>query len=263
MNRYGLPADNIVSANVVTAAGDLIQVSSSSHPDLLWAMRGAGANFGIVTSLEMNAYPTIDSGRLWAGELIFSGDKLPRFIEAMNNLNLTEDMTVHFGFYHSAEGEPFISAEIFFMRGDVEAGRRAFQSLYDLQPDNDTTAVVTYDHINDDTIELCEDGGRKPGWHVGLRTLDYPAFQDVWDEYVDFVAETGLLYSAVLVECYSNHVLRQIGSANAAYAHRDIQFYAWTIPLYENPDQDGIAEEYGSRVRDIWRGASGFDQPRA
>ena len=185
MNRYGLPADNLVSVNLVTAEGDLIEVSAEFNPDLLWAIRGAGPNFGVVTSATMRAYPTRSAGQYWAGELIFSGDELERYVEAVNSLGLNENMTIHWGFSHLSENEPVINAEIFSMSGDAEAGRNAFQSLYDLEPDDDTTEVMEYNHLNDDTAGFCEDGGRKPGWHVGLETLDYPAFQAVWDHYVE------------------------------------------------------------------------------
>src|SRR4051794_10501063 len=87
MNRHGVPADNLVSANLVTAKGEIVEVSETSNPELLWAIRGAGANFGIVTSAVLNAYPIIDSGRMWAGELIFSADKLEAYIKAINQLN--------------------------------------------------------------------------------------------------------------------------------------------------------------------------------
>ena len=263
MNRYGLPADNIVSVTVATANGSLIEVSEDNNTDLLWAIRGAGANFGIVTSATMNAYPTLNNGRFWSGELIFSGDKLERYIDAVNNLNLTEDMTIHWGFSHLESGRPVINAEVFWMSGDAEAGRRAFQPLYDLEPDDDTTQVVAYSHLNDDTAGFCEDGGRKPGWHVGLQTLDYPTFQAVWDNYVEFVNATGATYTGVLVECYSNYIVRDIGSAGASYPHRDINFYAMTIPIYDDPALDKAAEAYGNTVRDLWRASSGFEQSRA
>lgn len=48
--RYGLEIDALVSVRLVTAAAQLIEVSDASYPDLFWAIRGAGANFGIVTS---------------------------------------------------------------------------------------------------------------------------------------------------------------------------------------------------------------------
>lgn len=264
MNLYGLPADNLVSANLVTAEGDLIEVSDASNPDLLWAIRGAGANFGIITSVEMYAYPTIDEGRVWAGALTYLGDdRLEDFINAVNNLNLTEEMAILWGFNYVGENMPAITAEITYLGDNEEAGRVAFQSFYDLGPDNDTSEVVIYNRLNDDTIELCEDGGNKPGWHSGLQTANYTAFQEIWNVWNEFVNETGLDATAILVECYSNYVLRDIGSSNASYPHRDINYYAWTIPYWEDSALNERVEEYGSRVRDIWRASSGFEQPRA
>lgn len=50
--------DQIVSVNVVTASGHALHVDEKHHPDLWYALRGAGANFGVVTSAVVRAYPT-------------------------------------------------------------------------------------------------------------------------------------------------------------------------------------------------------------
>ena len=149
---------------------------------------------------------------------------------------------MHWGFSHLAANQPVISGKVFWRSRDAEAGRRAFQSLYDLEPEVDTIQVVTYTHLNDDTAAFCQDSGRKPGWHTGLKTLDYPAFQAVWDEYVQFVNTTGLMNPGVLVECYSNDVVRETGSEGASYPHLDVNFYAFTIPVYDDPALDAAAE---------------------
>lgn len=55
--KHGLTTDHLVNLNVVLADGSSLHVNEKSHPDLWWAMRGAGHNFGIVTSFESKIWP--------------------------------------------------------------------------------------------------------------------------------------------------------------------------------------------------------------
>lgn len=55
--RYGFGADNILAFELVTADGTVLRVSDEQNPDLFWAMRGAGANFGVVTALKLRLHP--------------------------------------------------------------------------------------------------------------------------------------------------------------------------------------------------------------
>ena len=54
--RFGLSIDNLVAAQVVTAAGDVLRASDDENPDLFWAIRGGGGNFGVVTSFEFQLH---------------------------------------------------------------------------------------------------------------------------------------------------------------------------------------------------------------
>ena len=67
--KYGLTIDNLVSAEVVTADGNKLQASKNKHPDLFWAIRGGGGNFGVVTEFEFELHPV--GPEILAGLIIF------------------------------------------------------------------------------------------------------------------------------------------------------------------------------------------------
>lgn len=72
--------------DVVLANGTWVTVSNTSHSDLWWAMRGAGHNFGIVTSFEMRIYP-IGTETWFYRRYSFAGEKLEQVFEALNGLH--------------------------------------------------------------------------------------------------------------------------------------------------------------------------------
>ncbi|KAI0879965.1 FAD-binding domain-containing protein [Annulohypoxylon maeteangense] len=84
---YGLITDALVSVRLVTANGDLIEVSRNSHPDLFWAIRGAGANFGIVTSATYKVHPLTDGGDVFVAEFLVSSEHISKYFEAVESMS--------------------------------------------------------------------------------------------------------------------------------------------------------------------------------
>jgi FAD/FMN-containing dehydrogenase len=68
----GLLIDNLLSVELVTASGDLITVSATQNPDLFWALRGAGQNFGIVTSATYKVYDATNGGQVVNADFAFT-----------------------------------------------------------------------------------------------------------------------------------------------------------------------------------------------
>ncbi len=71
--KYGLTCDNLLSADVVTADGNLVRTSADHNPDLFWALRGGGGNFGVVTSFEFDLHEV--GPEIFAGTLVYPAEE--------------------------------------------------------------------------------------------------------------------------------------------------------------------------------------------
>jgi FAD/FMN-containing dehydrogenase len=107
--RFGLAVDNLVSADVVLADGRLVTASETSEPDLFWALRGGGGNFGVVVSFTFRMNEIGDSGTVVAGPVLYdiadSGDVLRWYREIQPNL--PEELSGWFAFITVPGGPPF------------------------------------------------------------------------------------------------------------------------------------------------------------
>jgi FAD/FMN-containing dehydrogenase len=86
-NKIGWACDNVASFEVVTASGVIVTASPKTFPDLYWALRGGGSNFGIVTNFKLDAFPL---GKMWGGQRIYSEDKFPTVLDAVHSFATTK-----------------------------------------------------------------------------------------------------------------------------------------------------------------------------
>ena len=78
VRKYGLALDNVAAAEVVTASGQAVQASTEENPELFWAIRGGGGNFGIVTAFDFAAHPTTD---VFYGKIAFAASEAATVIQ--------------------------------------------------------------------------------------------------------------------------------------------------------------------------------------
>jgi hypothetical protein len=78
MRKHGLAVDNLLAAEVVTAEGSIVQASADEHPDLFWALRGGGGNFGIVTSFRFSLHPV--GPTVMAGPVFWAAGDTPEVL---------------------------------------------------------------------------------------------------------------------------------------------------------------------------------------
>jgi FAD/FMN-containing dehydrogenase len=131
--RHGMTVDNLLGATVVTADGAVHEVSARAEPDLFWALRGGGGNFGVVTSFDFQLHPV--GPEVYAGLVVYPFAQAQKVLRAWRDFSATapDELTV-WTVMRKAPPLPFVPAPahgtdvvIFALlySGDVEAGRRA------------------------------------------------------------------------------------------------------------------------------------------
>lgn len=105
--RFGLAADNVVSAEVVLADGRLVHADHDHNPDLLWALQGGGGNFGIVTSIDVELHPLPE---VLSGSFTFPYGEVDRVLTGYGELisRAPDDLTAVFSIVPSGDGSPII-----------------------------------------------------------------------------------------------------------------------------------------------------------
>jgi FAD/FMN-containing dehydrogenase len=142
--RFGLTCDNLLSADVVTADGEMRVANSSENKDLFWGLRGGGGNFGLVTSFKYRLHPV---GPVVLGGLILhpaeKAHEAARFYREFTSTS-PEELTTHFGFLTSPDGHPVV-AFIVCYSGDLKRGDNAIGPLRQFgSPLADTVQQMPY-----------------------------------------------------------------------------------------------------------------------
>lgn len=138
--KYGLTADNLVSADVVTADGQLITADEHHHSDLLWALRGGGGSFGVVTSFEFRLHPV--GPEIWLLLTFYpaaEGRKVTDFFRSFMAEAPDELMAIAI-YWNAPEGEPIpeehrgapVIVVVGCWCGPLDEGERATRSLREI-----------------------------------------------------------------------------------------------------------------------------------
>jgi FAD/FMN-containing dehydrogenase len=145
--KHGLSCDNLLSADLVTADGELLTASPDQHPDLFWGLRGGGGNFGVVTSFEYRLHPV--EGVL-AGMVIHPMAKAKEVLRFYREFcrDCPDEMVAAAAMMTSPDGDP-VAVIVAAYIGDLAIGEKAMTSLRKFGPPlADTITPTSYVALN-------------------------------------------------------------------------------------------------------------------
>lgn len=224
--RHGLTIDNLLSAEVVLADGQVVTASETEHPDLFWALRGGGGNFGIATSFTFRLHPvhTVICGPT-AWPVSQTAEVLRWFRDFMPGAD--EDL---YGFFATLTVPPVAPfPEAFHMHkacaivwcylGDPAGADEAFAPVRELEPAFDGIHEAPYP-----ALQSAFDGLYPPG-HQWYWRGDF--FQTVPDAAVDEHARYAELLPTMQSSMHLYPIdgaVNRVGADETAFAHRDATY---------------------------------------
>lgn len=239
---YGLTCDNLVGADVVTADGRLVHASEDENTDLLWALRGAGANFGVVTAYELRTHkvgPILLAGMLVVSNDEHAGDILRayrEYVEQAPEQLVTGIATV------LAPPEPFVPPELIGSPvvgivacyvGDPEEGEEYIRPLRELTAGGiDLVQPMPYT-----AFQAMLDGFAPKGWlnyHRGMHL--HSLTDDVLDGYLEVGRTIGSPMTQGILFRHGGAVSRVPEDATAA-GNRDAAYMAHPIACWATPEE--------------------------
>ncbi len=227
--QHGLTCDNVVSYTVVTADGDVVYTSADEHPELFWALRGGGGNFGIVVEFEFRLHPV--GTRALVVELTFPLDRAAAALRGWRDLA------------EEAARQATPTAEIsgdtvtlgFVWVGDPEAGRTMLPALRSVGvPDGEVVRELSYTELQtrDDSIE----------GHAYRRYWKGHYLPELSDGAIGALVDrdpADATLPGVSLQAYGG-AIADVDDDATAFSHRSTRFEYVAAVKWSDPGEDGL-----------------------
>jgi FAD/FMN-containing dehydrogenase len=216
MAKHGLGCDNLIGVELVTADGEILNVDDASHPDLMWALRGGGGNFGVAASLVYRLHPvSMVTGGLIAHPIDAAADMLRFYRDAV--AGCSDDLTVFAAVVHAPDGSGMkLAAMVVFHTGDPD------QAELDLAPFKGwgSPVVVDVGPMPYPVMNTLLDGAYpKDALNYWLSSFTTGLPDALIDTMVERFASVPSPMTAILLEHFHGAVTR-IGPTDTAVPHR-------------------------------------------
>jgi FAD/FMN-containing dehydrogenase len=242
--KHGLTIDNLISAEVVTADGERRTASATQHPDLFWALRGGGGNFGVVTEFEFRLHPV---SQVLGGLVIFPLEQATEVLRFYRDFcpTLPDEAEAYAALLTSPEGLPVVALLLGY-NGPIEAGEKVLSPLRSFtKPLADLVAPMPYC-----TRQTLIDA---PNAEIGLHRYWRAAFTDrISDELIGELVEAAAKFSSPLsafLFFYMHGAGTRVPVGDTAFSARRAQ---WDFDAIGQWTDGAQSATHIAWVREVW-----------
>ncbi|KAI0469320.1 Glucooligosaccharide oxidase [Xylaria cf. heliscus] len=263
---HGLIIDNLLAVRLVTAEGNIINVSNDTNSDLFWGIRGAGANFGIITSATYMLHPLVNEGQILNADFIIPASQNGSYFDLIQSFEdgmPAELSTVSLMEFNDTIGEAQILVNWVYI-GPEDKGRELIAPVLNLNPVVTDIRMVQYNTLVDVALfglgrSICADT-YIDGYGVNYRNLSSSTFQGIFQTLSDFyVDHPDGRDSTVELEIFANEAVAAVADDATAYPWRDTKGYALISFSWNSSATQEAGRVTAHEVRSSFVETSGYD----
>jgi len=253
VRKHGMACDNLISADVVTADGQLRTASESENEDLFWGLRGGGGNFGVVTSLEYRLHTV---GTVLGGMVLHLQSDAKAVLGFYRDFTRAapDELTTYCGFLTTPDGVPVVGM-IPCYSGPLEKGEEVLRPLREFgTPVADLVQPMSYCDMNT-MLDAAFPAGMQNYWKSGF-------VEDLSDASIDVIVDRAAKMtsprSALIIEYYGGAAQRVAEDATA-FPHRQAQYDLMITAQWSDPTE---SDQHIGWVRETWEAVQPFGSGR-
>ena len=259
VRKHGCALDNLLSADVVTAEGELVRASTKDNADLFWGIRGGGGNFGIITSFEFQVHP---AGTVLAGLVMHplsEGREAMRFwrkyeetaAEEMSNSVVIFTAGTELPVPDKLRREPIVALGGVWV-GPLEEGERALRPLREYGP----PAADIYQPMPYSAAQTMADFLWPKGLYSYWKSSFLKSLSDgAIDTILDFCAKTPSPRTVVVIEHDGDSVWSRVPEDATAFGHRNWPYNMVITTMWTDPKDSDVNIQW---TRNFWEAMKPF-----
>jgi FAD/FMN-containing dehydrogenase len=247
---YGLACDNVVSAQVVTAGGEVLTASADENPDLFWGLRGGGGNFGVVTRFD---YRLRQVGDLYAGLVLHPRSKAPEFLRMFADLTAAapDELSCMAAFLSTPDGDPVVGL-FCVSNGPAAAGEKVLAPLRAFgSPLLDDIARKPYT-----VVQQAFDAGFPAGTRNYWKSSYLSAVgQNCIEALVEHANRAPSPMCLVAIEHMIGGAVARVGADDTAFGSRNAEYNLLLLGMSADPELDAANKDW---ARSAWKATQPF-----
>ncbi|CAB4439041.1 unnamed protein product [Rhizophagus irregularis] len=252
-SKHGLTIDNIMGATIVTADGEVRELSANKNEDLFWAIRGCGINFGVVYEFIFKAH---EQKEVFAGLLLFPAEKLDSLVEAFNLWLKVRGVDENASFLFNRfppENKPTIGVLLFSNDPSEQVFREKFSLIYKCgEPIIEKVERMSYPELNMLVSQTNDYGDRKAMLNAQINCLNISSIRKVYDSYIKFTNENPeTSQTDIVFDLHSAEKFAAIPPDSTAFHPRKQIYNVVIIQRWKNEHDDKIVYNWAKSIQNI------------